>query len=113
MVLQDLSFNATDNPTRMRTYAQLWDNQIKQKSPGAMTYLFAHWERQDRVGSQPIIDTLYSSVGAQLDATVVPAGDTWAKVNAGRLDDVSAESAHIACGRQSAPRRQQWRQRPL
>src|SRR5882762_2930585 len=39
-VLQDVSLNATDNPTRTRTYVQLWDNQIKQKSPGATTYLF-------------------------------------------------------------------------
>src|SRR2546423_6184381 len=86
VVLQDLSFNATDNPTRTRTYVQLWDDQIKQKSPGATTYLFAHWERQDRAGSQPIIDSLYSSLGSQFDATVVPVGDTWAKVKASRPD---------------------------
>jgi len=86
VVLQDVSLNATDNPTRTRTYVPLWDNQIKQKSPGATTFLYAHWERQDRAGSQPIIDSLYSSLGSQLDATVVPAGDTWARLKEVRPD---------------------------
>ena len=54
VVLQDLSFNATDNPNRTVTYVHLWDQEIKQKSPDAVTYLFAHWNRQDRAGSQPV-----------------------------------------------------------
>jgi hypothetical protein len=86
VVLQDLSFNATDNPNKTSTYVHLWDDQIKAKSPDAATYLFAHWERQDRAGSQPVIDSLYSSLGAQLNATVVPAGDTWARLKTVRPD---------------------------
>src|SRR5437763_2279605 len=51
VVLQDLSFNATDNPNRTVTYVHLWEDEIKTNSPDAATYLFAHWERQDRAGS--------------------------------------------------------------
>ncbi len=86
VVLQDLSFNATDNPNRTRTYMRFWDGEIKQRAPSASTFLFAHWERQDRVGSQPTIDALYASLGAELDATVVPVGDAWERMKQVRPD---------------------------
>ena len=32
VVLQDLSFNATDNPNRTRTYVRFWDGEISQET---------------------------------------------------------------------------------
>jgi len=95
VVLQDLSFNATDNPGKTITYVHLWNQEIKTKSPDAVTYLFAHWERQDRVGSQPVIDSLYSSLGADIDATVVPVGDAWERLKLVRPDiSLYTDSVH-------------------
>jgi hypothetical protein len=86
VVLQDLSFNATDAPTRTRTYVRLWDSEIKAQSPDATTFLFAYWERLDRPGSIGTINSLYQSLGAELDATVVPVGTAWERIKVTRPD---------------------------
>lgn len=86
VVLQDLSVDPTDAPNRLRTYVRLFDAEIKVRAPLANTYLFAHWERQDRPNSQPIIDSVYGGLGQELDATVAPVGRVWKQVEQLRPD---------------------------
>jgi hypothetical protein len=78
VVLQEQSTLPIKNATRMHENVRLFDGAIK--AVGAKTVLYMTWARRHAPESQQAITDAYTSIGAELDAAVIPAGLTWQRV---------------------------------
>ena len=75
VVLQEQSTLPVKNAQRMHENIRLFDQAIK--SAGARTALYLTWARQNAPETQAAITAAYTAIGAELGATVVPAGVAW------------------------------------
>lgn len=75
VVLQEQSTLPIKNAARMHENVRLFDEAIK--AAGAKTVLYMTWARQQAPQSQQAITDAYTSIGRELDATVVPVGVAW------------------------------------
>jgi len=75
VVLQEQSTLPIKNAKRMHENIRLFDEAIK--LAGAKTILYMTWARQHAPESQQAIADVYSSIGRELGATVVPIGVAW------------------------------------
>ena len=78
VVLQEQSTLPIKNPRRMHENVRLFDAEIR--ASGAKTALYLTWARTSAPASQAAITDAYTTIGAELGATVVPAGVAWEKV---------------------------------
>jgi hypothetical protein len=74
-VLQEQSTLPVKNAARMAENVRLFDEAIK--AAGAITVLYLTWARAHAPESQQAITDAYTSIGSELGATVVPAGEAW------------------------------------
>lgn len=75
VVLQEQSTLPIKNAIRMHENVRLFDEAIKEA--GAKTILYMTWARQHCPESQKAITDAYTSIGKELDATIVPVGTAW------------------------------------
>jgi hypothetical protein len=75
VVLQEQSTLPVKNAARMAENVRLFDAAIK--AAGAKTVLYLTWARAHAPESQQALTDAYTSIGAELGATVVPAGEAW------------------------------------
>jgi hypothetical protein len=75
VVLQEQSTLPVKNARRMHENIRLFDEVIK--AAGARTALYMTWARRHAPESQQAITDAYTSIGRELDATVVPVGLAW------------------------------------
>lgn len=75
VVLQEQSTLPIKNPKRMHENIRLFDQAIRDS--GAKTALYLTWARQNAPDSQSAITTAYTTIGEELDSTIVPAGIAW------------------------------------
>jgi hypothetical protein len=75
VVLQEQSTLPVKNARRVHENVRLFDAAIK--AAGAKTVLYMTWARQNAPQSQQAITDAYTSIGRELGATVVPAGQAW------------------------------------
>jgi hypothetical protein len=75
VVLQEQSTLPVKNAARMAENVRLFDAAIK--ASGAKTVLYMTWARAHAPESQQALTDAYTSIGAELGATVVPAGEAW------------------------------------
>lgn len=78
IVLQEHSLGALQAPDTMRKYMRLFDAEIR--NSGAQTILYMTWARQLKPESQREITRVYTSIGRELGALVVPVGLAWEQV---------------------------------
>ena len=78
VVLQEQSTLPVKNAVRMKENVRLFDEAIR--ASGARMALYLTWARTSAPASQAAITDAYTSIGAELGATVVPAGVAWEKV---------------------------------
>jgi hypothetical protein len=77
VVLQEQSTLPFKNAKRMHENVRLFDEAIK--AAGAETILYMTWARAHTPETQQAITDAYTSIGKELQATVVPAGLAWQK----------------------------------
>ncbi|MBS1810352.1 MAG: SGNH/GDSL hydrolase family protein [Acidobacteria bacterium] len=75
VVLQEQSTLPIKNAARMHENIRLFDQAIKES--GAKTALYLTWARQNATEAQEAITKAYTTVGEELDATVIPVGVAW------------------------------------
>jgi hypothetical protein len=75
VVLQEQSTLPIKNAVRMAENVRLFDAAIK--AAGARTVLYMTWARAHAPESQQALTDAYTAIGAELGATVVPAGEAW------------------------------------
>lgn len=75
VVLQDHSTGPVEKPAELRTYATLFDREIK--LVGARTVFFMTWARKDEPQNQAVITAAYEAIARELGADVVPVGRAW------------------------------------
>jgi hypothetical protein len=75
VALQEQSTLPIKNATRMHENIRLFDEAIK--AAGAKTVLYMTWARQHAPETQKAITDAYASIGRELGAIVVPAGEAW------------------------------------
>lgn len=75
VVLQEQSTLPVKNAARMHENVRLFDGAIK--AAGAKTALYLTWARRHSPQSQEAITDACQTIGAELGATVVPAGVAW------------------------------------
>jgi hypothetical protein len=75
VVLQEQSTLPIKNSTRMHENVRLFHEAIH--TAGAKTVLYMTWARRHAPESQRIITEAYTSIGAELGATVAPVGTAW------------------------------------
>ena len=75
VVLQEQSTLPVKNPQRMHENIRLFDQAIK--AAGAKTALYLTWARQNAPETQAAITTAFTTIGAELGATVIPVGIAW------------------------------------
>jgi hypothetical protein len=75
VVLQEQSTLPIKNAARFTENVRLFDPAIK--AAGATTVLYLTWARAHAPESQQLLTDAYTSIGAELGATVVPAGEAW------------------------------------
>jgi hypothetical protein len=75
VVLQEQSTLPVKNAKRMHENVRLFDQAIK--DAGAKTVLYMTWARLNAPETQQAITEAYTSIGQELDATVVPVGVAW------------------------------------
>jgi hypothetical protein len=75
VVLQEQSTLPVKNAARMAENVRLFDAPIK--AAGATMVLYLTWARAHAPESQQAITDAYTSIGSELGATVVPAGEAW------------------------------------
>jgi hypothetical protein len=75
VVLQEQSTLPIKNAARFAENVRLFDPAIK--AAGAITVLYLTWARAHAPESQQTLTDAYTSIGAELGATVVPAGEAW------------------------------------
>src|SRR5438477_12285569 len=75
VVLQEQSTLPVKNAKRMHENIRLFDDAIK--AARARTVLYMTWARQHEPQNQQVITHAYTSIGAELGATVVPVGVAW------------------------------------
>jgi hypothetical protein len=86
VVLQERSHYPVTDPEKMEKACAEFDRKIK--SAGAKTVLMMTWADDGDTTYQPVISGAYRKIGSQLNATVVPVGDTFFRV---RQSDPSIE----------------------
>ena len=75
VVLQEQSTLPLKNPQRMHENIRLFDKAIKDS--GAKTALYLTWAKQNAPETQPAMTTAFTTIGAELGATVIPVGIAW------------------------------------
>ncbi len=75
VVLQEQSTLPIKNPQRTHENIKLFDEEIKKS--GAKTALYLTWARQNAPETQQTITNTYTSVGAEIGATIIPVGIAW------------------------------------
>ena len=75
VVLQEQSTLPIKNAARFAENVRLFDPAIK--AAGAETVLYLTWARAHAPESQQALTDAYTAIGAELGATVVPAGEAW------------------------------------
>jgi hypothetical protein len=75
VVLQEQSTLPIKNAARFAENVRLFDPAIK--AAGSQTVLYLTWARAHAPESQQALTDAYTSIGAELGATVVPAGEAW------------------------------------
>jgi hypothetical protein len=75
VVLQEQSTLPIKNAARFAENVRLFDPAIK--AAGAQTVLYLTWARAHAPESQQVLTDAYTTIGAELGATVVPAGEAW------------------------------------
>ena len=75
VVLQEQSTLPVKNSKRMHENIRLFDKVIKDS--GAKTALDLTWARQNAPETQAAITDAYTTIGAELGATIVPVGIAW------------------------------------
>ena len=75
VVLQEQSTLPIKNAARMHENVRLFDQAIRES--GAKTALYLTWARQNVPEAQEAITKAYTTVGEELDATVIPVGVAW------------------------------------
>src|SRR5262249_26278777 len=75
VVLQEQSTLPVKNAARMKENVRLFDEAIK--AAGSKTVLYMTWARLHAPETQKAITEAYTSIGRELDATVVPVGVAW------------------------------------
>ncbi len=78
VVLQEQSTLPIKNARRFHESVRLFDPVIR--AAGARTALYLTWARRDVPATQDALTSAYEAIGAELGATVVPAGVAWARV---------------------------------
>jgi hypothetical protein len=82
IVLQEQSTLPVKNAARMHENVRLFDGAIR--AAGATTVLYMTWARRGEPGAQAAITGVYTEIGRELGATVVPVGTAWARFLAAR-----------------------------
>jgi hypothetical protein len=75
VVLQEQSTLPVKNAKRMHENIRLFDDVIK--AAGARTVLYMTWARRHEPQNQKLITDACNSIGAELQAIVVPVGEAW------------------------------------
>ena len=75
VVLQEQSTLPVKNPQRMHENIRLFDQAIKDS--GAKTALYLTWARQNAPETQAAMTTAFTTIGAELGATIIPVGIAW------------------------------------
>jgi hypothetical protein len=75
VVLQEQSALPINNPNMMRTYARLFDAEIRKA--GAKTVFYLTWAREDHPETQAAITQAYTSIAGELGALLAPVGIAW------------------------------------
>jgi len=75
VVLQEASMPALEEPNQMREFASKFDGKIR--AAGSQTVLFMTWARKNRPKMINEASRVYSSVGKEIGALVVPVGLAW------------------------------------
>lgn len=75
VVLQEQSTLPLKNPQRMHENIRLFDQAIKDS--GAKTALYLTWARQNAPETQAAMTMAFTTIGAELGATVIPVGVAW------------------------------------
>jgi hypothetical protein len=75
VVLQDFSTAPISEPEDLRTYARLFDREIRKV--GARTVFFMTWARKDEPETQVVLAAGYEKLARELGADVVPVGLAW------------------------------------
>ena len=78
VVLQEQSTLPVKNAARMHENVRLFDGPIREA--GARMVLYLTWARRHAPESQGVITEVYTSIGREVGATVVPAGVAWERV---------------------------------
>ena len=78
VVLQEQSTLPVKNARRMHENVRLFDPVIREA--GARTALYMTWARRHAPESQRAIADAYGAIGAELGATVIPAGLAWERL---------------------------------
>ena len=78
VVLQEQSTLPVKNATRMHENIRLFDEPIR--ASGARMALYLTWARANAPGAQRAITDAYTTIGAELGATIVPVGLAWERV---------------------------------
>lgn len=78
VVLQEHSLGALQAADTMRKYMGLFDAEVRKV--GAHTMLYMTWARQVKPETQKEITRVYTSIGRELGALVVPVGLAWEQV---------------------------------
>lgn len=94
VVLQEQSTLPLKNPKRMHENVRLFAAPIAES--GARAALYATWARRTAPGTQEPITAAYTTIAAEIGATLVPVGTAWqAFTGAGRsLDLYDRDSSH-------------------
>lgn len=93
VVLQEFSKGPIVEPNAFIAYGKKWANKIKRKNKKAKIYLYATWCYKKHPAMTDSLDEMYHVLASKIDATVIPVGKMWQKVQR-KMNLYDGDNAH-------------------
>lgn len=93
VVLQEYSNGPITERNHFFSYGKKWANRIRKKNPKAKIYLYATWCYKNRPHMTDSLYNQYLQLADKIDATVIPVGKMWEKVQR-KMNLYDGDGAH-------------------
>lgn len=93
VVLQEFSKGPIVEPNAFFAYGKKWARKIKKKNKKAKIYLYATWCYKKRPTMTDSLSIKYNELAKEIDATVIPVGKMWQKVQQ-KMNLYDGDNAH-------------------
>lgn len=93
VVLQEYSSGPIADKKSFFAYGQKWANRIRKNNPNAKIYLYSTWGYKKSASMTDSVYSCYKELGEKINATVIPVGNMWKKVQK-KVNLYAGDNAH-------------------